>query len=366
MQKHLAFKCNYCDGGEGDLVGFAGTCSINTIKDNIEGSVTRSWCQEPGRPCYEYFQSGFKEKLTEEQPCYDSRLFSTWSFGAGYTRKTGEPKKILSVGKGSIAVFTTVFPKETEQDRRIIGLFRVDNVDNEYETTVYADSVYRLRLPLAISKELFFWDYYVNKDTPKSIAWQSGMFRYLSDSQVARILKDIAEVSPDSDIGNIAATLLGEVWDEEEVPKADGPHVIGENPFTQRVAFAREYPGGEGKDHKRLKEWLGQHPEHLGYSDVVHTEIDVHRYISGDLVDIYWRRKNGMQIVVEVETKYPEPGVHQAIKYRSLTCAESRIPLDSPDVEGWVVAWNIPDNIRELCESYGIRYKEISPEMVQE
>jgi RecB family endonuclease NucS len=125
------------------------------------------------------------------------------------------------------------------------------------------------------------------------------------------------------------------------------------------VAKARKYgSGGEGKDHKQLKEYIARHPEVIGLQDVVDCECDKHRFLSGDLPDLVFTQRNGMYSVVEIETIDPLPGAHQAIKYRSLLSAEKRLTLDTKKVKAMLVAWNIPPDVRDFCKDYGIGCRE--------
>jgi len=59
--------------------------------------------------------------------------------------------------------------------------------------------------------------------------------------------------------------------------------------------------------------------------------------------------------VVEIETEVPTPGAHQALKYRTLKCAQLGVDVKSPSVEGVLVAWQAPENM-DFCKRYGIRF----------
>lgn len=117
--------------------------------------------------------------------------------------------------------------------------------------------------------------------------------------------------------------------------------------------------GGEGPEHLRLKKWCAKHPEELGVDSVTRIPGQVeHGFVSGDRVDVMFDRTKRRATVIEVETNDPMPGAHQAIKYRALLCAQRGLPLDSPDVEAILVAWEIPPNVRRFCDQYGIRWHE--------
>ena len=67
---HLAFKCTYCDGGQGKRVGFAGTCSDDILRKNVRDG--RVWCGVG--PCGEYYENGFSGEMPQN-PCCESVLF---------------------------------------------------------------------------------------------------------------------------------------------------------------------------------------------------------------------------------------------------------------------------------------------------
>jgi len=369
MGRHVAFKCTYNDGGEGKLVGFCDMCSLDNIKRNIESG--RVWCSQPECPCWRYRERGFSGSPPVAL-CYESTLFRDWRFGAGtyhHGPKKGQPKWIRDLDVGCVAILTTRFPQDEETDRKIIGLFRVGEVRSEPETVVIADEECRVRLPLEEAKELYFWDYYQNPNSPDNITWGVHLFRYLTNAQVARIITDVKETVRDECIRNGLESMLREVWGFDTPPPASGPRLKQKErqkevvlSRTQRVIAARKYgPTGEGLEHRRLKEWLADRPGLLGYGDVVEvTQERVFR--SGDCADIVWRRKDGRCVVVEVETYTPEPGAYQALKYRCLLCAEMGLDLNSPDVEAWVVAREIPESVRILCKRYEVNLEQFTAE----
>jgi len=125
---------------------------------------------------------------------------------------------------------------------------------------------------------------------------------------------------------------------------------------------ARKYGGeGEGEDHKKLKEWIAAHPEFLGLLNVTkNPEIEEHVFPSQDTPDIVFTHTDGKMTVVEIETSDNTelPGAYQALKYRVLLCAEKSLPLDSPSIKAFLVAWSIPKKVEEFCKKYGIETRE--------
>ena len=129
-------------------------------------------------------------------------------------------------------------------------------------------------------------------------------------------------------------------------------------PKFEESIFLKKYgSGGEGSEHKHLKEWIAQNPQFLGINNPRVTKPE-HRFLSGDAVDILFELSDGTDIVVEIETGMPMPGCHQIIKYRALRCAEKGYDLMSSKVRGVIVAWIIPDDVRKFCDKYNIKCSE--------
>jgi hypothetical protein len=356
MNKHVAVKCTYNNGGEGDFVGFHGTCSEDIIKKNTQHHV---WCSQPECLCKQYFENGFQGERPEN-PCLESALFKDWQFGAGTYHndgpKKGQPKR-ANLTCGGICLLTTRFPGDSEEDRKIIGLYRVDKVTNNEgeETKFFADNKHKIRLPIDEAKQLFFWDYYtINAKKP---AWGTGLLRYLEDNQTKKILTDLMQT--------VQSTLHRELIEEllDDFENIDDTQVKGlrasNTPRNKRIAIKRKYgSGGEGENHKRLKEWIANNPESIGLKNVSKYELE-YVFLSGDTVDILFELANGNDAVVEIETTVPLPGGHQAIKYRALRCAERALSLHSEKVRSILVSGEVPQDVREFCKKYNIGWYEI-------
>lgn len=190
MQKsHIAIKCTYNDGDEGFLVGFNGTCTDETIKRNIESG--RVWCNFS--LCRDYYEDNFDTEVPKN-PCYESILFKNLSYRAGIYHsgeRANTPIHIRKTDSGKIVILTTRFPKSKESERKIIGFFKIEEVvDRKHEETeLKADKLCYLRLPRDVAYRMDFWDYYSIKNGEKF--WSTGLFRYLNDEQVLKILNDL-------------------------------------------------------------------------------------------------------------------------------------------------------------------------------
>jgi len=210
-KNNIAFKCNYCDGGNSkENVGYQGVCSDATMKFNIN-IAKHIWCSQPESMCYRYLHGDItREEINEfyestksefsKCVCYESQMLEIWSAGAGVTQngdKKGNPMSLRNVRGNSLAVLTTKLPYAQDKDRFIFAAFLIDENyegDNKEEGFVGANPKYRLRLSLAEAKELKFWDYYFNPNKPEKIILGSGLHRYLTDVQSAQVLKKICEI----------------------------------------------------------------------------------------------------------------------------------------------------------------------------
>jgi hypothetical protein len=357
MPQHVAIKCTYNNAGENNYVGFNGTCSEDIIKWNIEQG--RVWCSQKDCECRKYYDRGFKG-VRPIDPCMESVIFRDWKYGAGWYhtgKRAGTPIHLSNVGVGKIAILTTRFPNDEEIDRRIIGFFKIGRVTNNpgEETIMYAEKQFRLRLPMEEAKELYFWDYY---STTGGARWSTGLIRYLNDAQVVRILVDIGETIRDEKTKAMVRNLLHQDFPTISPPPASGPRIKISGSRTKRISIARKYgPGGEGVEHKKLKEWVAQNPKEIGLNNVKGTDIE-YVFTSGDVADIVFEIGGNRYAVVEIETLDPLPGCYQALKYRVLKCAELGIDIKSIDVEAILVAWSLPQEAKDFCNKYGIRFVE--------
>jgi len=123
---------------------------------------------------------------------------------------------------------------------------------------------------------------------------------------------------------------------------------------NSEILRARRHDGGiESSDHRELKEWIADNPQSIGLFDVQNKKIE-YVFPSGDRVDVVFELKNNRYVVVEIETSDALPGCYQALKYKTLKCAELGLPINSSNVQAKVVAWEFEPFIRNFCTRYGI------------
>jgi RecB family endonuclease NucS len=137
------------------------------------------------------------------------------------------------------------------------------------------------------------------------------------------------------------------------------PHVEGaiSQANKRSVLLKRKYgAGGESDAHKKLKQYIAENPHIIGL-DKSKLKVNIeHDFICGDMVDIlFYSGTLSENIVVEIELDCVLPGIHQAIKYRALRCAQLGEPITSNKVKGVVVAWHFNKAEIALCNQYGIK-----------
>lgn len=92
--------------------------------------------------------------------------------------------------------------------------------------------------------------------------------------------------------------------------------------------------GGEGKEHKLMKEFIAAHPEAIG-KQISEEGILEHILLSGDRVDVFFPKAN---VAVEVKPKLASDddilrGLFQCVKYKAILDAEAEVKGEIPDSE---------------------------------
>ncbi len=128
-------------------------------------------------------------------------------------------------------------------------------------------------------------------------------------------------------------------------------------------------PTGESEAHRRLKLYISQKPELIGLSTSAVGEIE-HPFCTGDRVDVLFSNHGPKRAVVEIELDQ-EPlilvGIHQAIKYRGLAAAESRLPIKLPDVAAHLVCYGgLGASAVDLARDYDVSLLQVDRNRVLE
>lgn len=217
---NIAFKCNYCDGGQSsEQIGFYGVCSDTTIHNNscVE---KRTGCSSDDCACKEYLSDTISREeldlqyMNGEFVCYESQLLREWKALAGIVQKgvrKNEPMKLHEVQKNSLCVLTTGYPKASETERLIFAVFLVDEAyegDDQKEGYVATKSKYKLKLSLEESKQMLFWNYHRNPKNTEVAVWRSELPRYFDDNEAIQILTDIVALKKGTKDENLAIEFM--------------------------------------------------------------------------------------------------------------------------------------------------------------
>jgi len=87
--------------------------------------------------------------------------------------------------------------------------------------------------------------------------------------------------------------------------------------------------GGEGAAHKKMKDFILEHPESVGITSKVKGQQE-YILLSGDRIDVYFESEEKYRIAVEVKPKSsPEAdilrGIFQCVKYKAVLDAENDV-----------------------------------------
>ena len=192
---NLAVRCLYCDGGQnGRMPGYRGVCSQDIYFGNIARDES-SWCASASNRCREIRIDQLPEG---EGLCMECRMLLDWQITL--------PDRPTVSHVGGIALATSVMPRESEANRRVIAAFLISSQDSDSTgTRLVADS--RLRFDLAADEPVYFWKTIAGKGQPDEAEWP-GNRRPVSQSALVRILHRAARSIKDPDRRAIAERLF--------------------------------------------------------------------------------------------------------------------------------------------------------------
>jgi len=121
--------------------------------------------------------------------------------------------------------------------------------------------------------------------------------------------------------------------------------------------------GGEGKEHKAMKEYIAAHPETIGIKGVLAFDTE-HVLLSGDRLDVYFELKNGDCVAVEVKpSSSPDEdisrGICQCVKYKAVMEAVKAVTYGNYEIKTLLVCGGLmSDQNKQLAECLGVSYIE--------
>lgn len=120
--------------------------------------------------------------------------------------------------------------------------------------------------------------------------------------------------------------------------------------------------GGEGEEHKAIKEYVFNNPGSVGVKSPLRKEKE-YPLPSGDRLDVYFETATS-RIVIEVKpSTSPDDditrGIFQCVKYKAVMEAIRKIDYSNPTIDALLVtARGLSDQNKKLAEALGIRYIE--------
>jgi len=122
-----------------------------------------------------------------------------------------------------------------------------------------------------------------------------------------------------------------------------------------------ELHGGESPSHKKLKEYVASHPEVIGLKGEIKAHLEF-AFPSGDQADIAFNLGSNNWIIIEIELEgfnQTFVGLFQAVKYRALQQAVLTTQQMEGQVEGFLIARTIPEDIQQLARLLHINVHEV-------
>ncbi len=143
-------------------------------------------------------------------------------------------------------------------------------------------------------------------------------------------------------------------------------NALGLLPFTEsnenkirKKAFKKGE--SEGPYHKALKEYILNHPKEFSIINVKSKENE-HVLLSGDRLDVYFKLKDGKQIVVEVKSRISDDadvlrGLYQCVKYKAVLSAECQAHGQNANVDAFLVTENeLSDDNKRTANMLSVKY----------
>ena len=122
--------------------------------------------------------------------------------------------------------------------------------------------------------------------------------------------------------------------------------------------------GGEGKAHRKLKEFVKRTPSVIGLPQTAAQTAKLEYELpSGDSVDVMFCHEERM-IAVEVKSKRSDigdirRGIFQCVKYKAVTEATFRVNDREPDVRSVLVLGGLlPPRLKSIRDRLGVEVKE--------
>ena len=120
--------------------------------------------------------------------------------------------------------------------------------------------------------------------------------------------------------------------------------------------------GGEGKEHKAIKEFVYNNPESLGINGVIRKETE-YPLPSGNRIDVYFETSDCRYAIEVKPSTSPDDditrGIFQCVKYKSILEAMRKVEYGRYAISTLLIfAGSMSDRNKQLAEVLGIKYAE--------
>lgn len=179
------------------------------------------------------------------------------------------------------------------------------------------------------------------------------------------VVKDYSGLSDDSKKGEVAKlNFIAHKFDWSLVLKELNlsPARIIDDEEIKKIQKGVFGKGGEGAEHKLLKEYIYEHPKKVSLDKPIEAVME-YCLMSGDKLDVFFKYAN-KHIAIEVKpSNAPEEdvrrGIFQCVKYKSVMDAERVVYADNYDNEVLLVLGGLISDVnKQIALDLGVRYIE--------
>src|SRR5690625_2279188 len=160
-------------------------------------------------------------------------VFTDWQVSTGQVqsgKNKGQPNRAARLRPNSASLLTVRAADQPETERQILGLYMVNETfsgNHNDDGMVPAHPEFRIELSEEEAAQMLFWNYYVNKNHPHRMTWNSGKYRYYDNVWTAQMLKDIIALKTDEEKIEQAKSFLEyfcqmNLLDPDDIPAPEG------------------------------------------------------------------------------------------------------------------------------------------------
>ena len=149
------------------------------------------------------------------------------------------------------------------------------------------------------------------------------------------------------------------------------PSVIDTRDNEEAIRSGKFYgTGGEGENHKKIKEFIYKHPDSIGITNIKASKME-HILLSGDRLDVFFALSDGSSIAVEVKpSKSPDEdilrGLFQCVKYNVMMDAEDMIHAKkNNNMAILVIGGSLSTENQKVRDTLGIKVIENVDEIIK-